>query len=592
MKNSLIRHLLLLILVPALFTVFLAASASSPGLTQPPDTKKHVSQDLQAPLPGALDTLASESTSPTSQGDSGARYATRGEDGQIVYGGKKYPARTYRALFMPNDPAASQPWVAQSEMASAWDTPSGTAPTTLAIIDTGFALKHEELSDRWYKNAGEQGQTVNESSSILNCTDRNTSVSADCNLIDDDGDGVVDNEFGMASKQNPSRLNCTAQLKPLAKDCNLIDDDSNGFIDDVSGWDFIHNDNSVQAGEIPVDDPADGKHGTYVAGVAAATGNNGKGIAGVNWGATLLPIQALDDDGTGDTAAVANAIRYATAHDADVISLSLGSEYADDLVRQAVLEAIASGAVVVAAAGNDGCACVVYPANYPEVISVGALNASNQPASFSSYGVQLDIMAPGVNMYTTSWRNDNPISAYASGISGTSLATPIVSGILTRMKSQQPSATPLQLTAALLESTKRTSLPDGVSRSDTVGFGLLDANVATKRMATPYAPTIQYAFSHISLGTLLDPMMPSEVASRGYPYVCPNDRPGSTPIYELTKQNSPGLFTASAAELSAARQAGYAAEFFAYACLAQSHDTPSAVRTMNIYSEFFNRQFR
>ena len=352
---------------------------------------------------------------------------------------------------------------------------------------------------------------------------------------------------------------------------NGIDDDGNGLVDDVHGWNFADNNNNVQA-------QGTGRHGTFVTGVAAATGNNGKGIAGVDWGTTILPIQALSEDGTGYNSDVANGIIYAADQGADVINLSLGSTVSDDVVRQAVDYAISKGSIVVAAAGNDGCNCMIYPANYPETLAVGATDDTGQPASFSSYGANLDIMAPGVNLYTTDWQPTDPTSAYAGGISGTSLATPIISGLLTRLKSFEPTATPLQLIADLTETTNRLTLGSSVSRSDQLGFGLVDGGAATTRMTTPYSPATISKYGPISFGQTLSPSSPAEKsAGNAAAYACNNGRPGTTPVYDLYKSGSQELFTVSPAEMEQASAAGYGENTLGYACMTMPEDSPGQV---------------
>jgi hypothetical protein len=487
--------------------------------------------------------------------------------------GTSYPLRQYTTASIPNDPQANQSWVASANLSSAWDIPRGNAPTLLAIIDTGFALKHQEFNGRWYTNPGEVGPTTVEAPSRLNCTDRHLPLNKSCNLIDDNGDGIIDNESGPTNYQKPSQLNCTDRHLPLNKSCNLIDNDGNGLVNDVHGYDFADNNSSVQTGEV---NPygAGTHHGSYTTGVAAATGNNGVGIAGVDWGTTILPIQALDDNGSGNTAGVANAINYAVARHANVISLSLGSSSDDPLVHKAIDSAIAAGIAVVAAAGNDGCDCMLYPANYPEVISVGAADANGNPASFSSYGSNLKLLAPGVNLYTTDWQPGNQTSAYASGISGTSLATPIVAGLLTRLLSQQPSATPAQLMAALLENTNRSGLPISTPRSNNYGFGLIDAGKATGRMTTSYAPQQIYTFGGLRNG--------SEV-SGGLAYQCDT---GATEVYQLSGATQG--FTRSILEKNTAQTQGGTASLFTYGCLTQPQDQPLLVRSINLNTEFLN----
>jgi len=511
-----------------------------------------------------------------------ASYATtvdakRVGDRAVTADGTSYQIHNYKTLAIPNDPNANQPYVTSANLSAAWDVPRGSHETLLAVIDTGFSLQHEEFAGRFYISPGESGVATAENPSLLNCTARSLPLTQSCNLIDDNGDGTVDNEVGTTTKQNPSRLNCTGQSRTLFKDCNLIDDDANGFIDDVTGWDFINNDRSVQAGEV-TPTGAGVHHGSYVAGVAAATGNNGKGIAGADWGTKILPIQALDDDGSGDTVGVANSIDYAVARRADVISLSLGSDFDDALVRQAVRRAVAAGIIVVAAAGNDGCACMVYPGNYPEVLAVGASNSTGQPASFSSFGPNLDILAPGTNLYTTDWTPANPTNAYASGISGTSLATPIVAGMLTRMKSQRPTSTPAQLIANLTESSNPLGLTATNPRTNTLGFGSLNAGKASVRLVNSYAPVQLLNFSKISQIGITSALL----------YQCDPGVIGTTPVYEFTKAGTTPTFTTSELDRFTASNQGFTVSIFAYTCTTQPHDTPQSIRTLNVLSEFRN----
>jgi subtilisin family serine protease len=321
--------------------------------------------------------------------------------------------------------------------------------------------------------------------------------------------------------------------------------------------------------------------------VAAATGNNGKGIAGVDWQTKILPIQALDDSGYGNTWGVGQAIYYAASMGADVISLSLGSDLPDDYVREAVQAATAAGSVVVAASGNDGCNCIVYPANYPEVVAVGALNSSSQPASFSSYGANLDILAPGTQITTSSWTAANPTNAYASNVQGTSFATPLVSGLLSRMLSTRPDATPLQLIAALTENTNRLSLGSNVSRTTTLGYGSTDGYKAASRLVTPHDTAHLYRFSPVSTGAHLAPSAPAEVSGTDAVQKCEDGHPGSTPVFEIYKPGS-HFFTISQTEVWLAQRAGYQSSLFAEACLQQPHDTTDSMRNLNLFKEFRN----
>lgn len=498
--------------------------------------------------------------------------------------GRQYPVRTYKPLAVPDDPLGAGWWVTQAKLQESWDVAPGGSQTVLAVIDGGFALGHEEFAGRWQVNGGESGATTQQAPSARNCTDRGLPLSAACNLIDDDADGVVDDETGAVWYENPSRLNCTDQAVPLDKTCNRLDDDGNGYVDDANGWDFSNNDNAPQAGEL---NPAgEGTtHGTKVTGLAAATGNNGKGIAGVDWNTRILPLQAMDDDAYGDTLSVGRAIYYAVQQGADVISLSLGSDLPDEYVRGAVRAALKAGIVVVAASGNDGCDCVVYPANYPEVLAVGALASNGQVAGFSSYGQNVDVLAPGVNVTSTTWQSTNRTAAYAGGLNGTSFATPLVAGTLARLKSLRPTATPAQLLAALTENVNRLGMT--ALHDVHYGFGALDAAKAVNRMAVPRTDQILYAFGPVSKGSRLQPSSPHEPASDALVYVCQGTDTPSTAMYELRKGESQ-LFTISKVESQQAGVAGYMSGFFAYTCLGQPHDTRAVMRSLQVFAEFRN----
>lgn len=269
-------------------------------------------------------------------------------------------------------------------------TPTTGLGTLIAVIDTGFAFEHTGLAGKWYTNPAEMGVTTIE---------------------------------GPAP-------NCTSRGLVLDKSCNNFDNDANGYRSDWRGWDFSGNDNSAQAGTT---NPIGGavEHGTFVTGLISSTLTSTSG--GVDANARILALQALSDDGSGTTSTVGDAIIYAAEQGAKIISLSLGSSGNDVYMQQAITYAIALGAVVVAASGNDGCDCVLYPANYPEVIAVGASTMTDTLATFSSYGANLDLIAPGQDLCSTTFTSTNSTNAYACGGAGTSFSTPIVSGALSRL---------------------------------------------------------------------------------------------------------------------------------------------------------------
>ncbi len=499
-------------------------------------------------------------------------------DNEIVVGSTTYPLRDYSTSAVPNDPGSGQWWETAINAPAAWDVSTGDTSTVLAIIDTGFALQHEEFVGRWYTNQGETGPAVAESASLINCSDQAIAIDESCNLIDDNFDGIVDNESGATIYENDSQLNCSDQAIALDKSCNMIDDDGNGLADDITGWDYINYDRSVQAGETNPTGSGT-RHGSYVAAVAAGNTNNSTGIAGVSWNTKILPIQAIDDDGYGNSISVARAVDYAVAQGADVISMSLGGAYPDSYLRLSLQNAIAQGVVIAAASGNDGCNCISYPANYPEIIAVGALDYSLERASFSSYGPNLDITAPGVGMYTATWTVGNGINGYASGIAGTSLATPLVGGALANLKSQQPTATPLQLTAALLEAADQSVLAANEPHSTAFGFGRLDLYAASQRLAQAFEPTTVYTFGGLTVDSTADV---DKI------YQCENGIKGSSGVYYLTKLGYPSTISASLTDVYNHQVMGYAAQRLAFGCVLQPHDNPQEFRSINTASEFLN----
>lgn len=194
---------------------------------------------------------------------------------------------------------------------------------------------------------------------------------------------------------------------------NGIDDDGNGYVDDIRGWDFVDNDN------VPLDSEG---HGTHVAGIIAALGNNAAGIAGVVWSAKIMILRFLDANGSGTTADAVRAIEYADAKGASVINCSWGGAGLSASLQDAIE---ASSAVVICAAGSAGTdndAAPEYPASFSSanIVSVAATDQDDNLASFSNFGTtSVDVAAPGTNVYSskpdrqTLWSdnfNDNDIS--------------------------------------------------------------------------------------------------------------------------------------------------------------------------------------
>jgi subtilisin family serine protease len=254
---------------------------------------------------------------------------------------------------------------------------------------------------------------------------------------------------------------------------NRIDDDKNGYIDDVNGWNFVSKNNN------PMDDNG---HGTHCAGTIAAVGNNNIGITGVCWNAKIMPLKFLSASGSGYVSDAISAILYANKMGAGVISNSWGgSQYS-----QALKDAIdISSAVVVCASGNSGVNTdnnPQYPSAYTSsnIISVAATDSKDNLASFSNYGVySVDVGAPGVRIRST----------YKNGqyqyLSGTSMATPHVSGVAALLKVVNPGMSNIQIRNRILGSVDKVSSLSGKVSSG----GRLNAAKAMGESSTTPTPT-------------------------------------------------------------------------------------------------------
>ncbi len=212
----------------------------------------------------------------------------------------------------------------------------------------------------------------------------------------------------------------------------------------------------------------DNDHGTHVAGTIGATANNRRGIAGVAFSSPLVVCKALDRDGSGSIADVASCIVWAHQRGAKVISMSLGGSASVTLrnaVRLAWKSGGTGGAVLVAAAGNDGTTATEFPAGYPEVVSVAAVSDTGAHATFSNVNDDVEIAAPGVNVLSTK-RGGGYVR-----FSGTSMATPHVAGAAALLWDQHRRST-AQSIRARLDATVADAGPAG--RDATFGFGVLD----------------------------------------------------------------------------------------------------------------------
>ncbi|HWQ28389.1 MAG TPA: S8 family serine peptidase, partial [Dehalococcoidia bacterium] len=258
----------------------------------------------------------------------------------------------------------------------------------------------------------------------------------------------------------------------------------------------------------------DNRHGTHVAGTIAQCTNNGVGVAGVAYGASIMPIKALDSNGSGSFSNIARGLDWARTHGARVVNMSLGmdctSGYPDcssSVMNTAIDDAVADGIVVVAAAGNANTSTLGYPANHPDVIAVGATRFDNARAPYSTFGAGLDVVAPGGDTSV----NQNG-DGYADGVlqetfelrtsgswfrrtttkvwgfyffQGTSMATPHVSGVAALLFSAKSTATAAEVRDAIESTAKDLGSP---GYDTTFGNGLVQAADAVQTFLGPAPP--------------------------------------------------------------------------------------------------------
>lgn len=222
----------------------------------------------------------------------------------------------------------------------------------------------------------------------------------------------------------------------------------------VAGYDVVNRD------EDPSDDLG---HGTMVAGVLAARANNGLGGAGACSGCSLMPVKVIAANGSGSASDIAEGIRWATDHGADVVNMSFTLSGPDEGVAQAIAYAQGNGVLVVAAAGNAGSADVTYPAGYPGVVGVAGTDAADVRYDWSSFGGWVGFAAPGCSVSTASG------GGYGE-FCGTSSATAFASGVAGLVRSFAPTLPPAAIEQVLSSSALRVG--------EFVSAGRIDAGAA------------------------------------------------------------------------------------------------------------------
>ncbi|MCF8461459.1 MAG: S8 family serine peptidase [Flavobacteriales bacterium] len=280
----------------------------------------------------------------------------------------------------PNDLQENQWSLAKINAELGWNYSTGSGNVLVAVLDNAIAIDHADLAANIYTNTAETG--------------------------------------GLP----------------------FLDDDLNGRADDINGFDVVDNDANPRP---PANASGNGDgftHGTHVAGIAGAATNNGTGMASIGYSVKILPVK-IAGNANGALSGGLDGVFYAMRSGADVISMSWGLLNDVATFKTIIQQAAASNIVLVAAAGNEGDQTIHYPAAYPEVISVGATDQNDQKAGFSNFGSTVDVMAPGVDIYSTLPEGNNTYGNY----SGTSMATPMVAGLAALVKSHFPSMTANQI---------------------------------------------------------------------------------------------------------------------------------------------------
>ncbi|MFQ6616125.1 MAG: S8 family serine peptidase [Fidelibacterota bacterium] len=268
---------------------------------------------------------------------------------------------------VPNDPKFADQWHLEKILAdTAWGLSHGDSTVIVAVVDNGFDMDHPDLESNYYTNPGETA-----------------------------GNGV--------------------------------DDDGNGYVDDVHGWDFAGNDNDPNHG--PEDNSGLWVHGTHVSGLANAVTDNNEGVAGVAWNVRTLPVKASYDDDPLSVNFGYDGIVYAADMGAHIINCSWGGGGFSQAEADFIEYANGMGSLVVGAAGNAASAVHHFPSGYEGVLSVAATSKSDARAWFSSFGLSVDVSAPGEGVLATF-----PEGNYGS-ISGTSMSAPVTAGLLGLVKS-------------------------------------------------------------------------------------------------------------------------------------------------------------
>jgi len=273
---------------------------------------------------------------------------------------------------------------------------------------------------------------------------------------------------------------------------NGLDDDNNGYVDDVRGYDIYNDDNN------PYDDNS---HGTHSAGIAAAVGNNGVGIAGVNWRAKIMPVKILSASGGGTIYELEEGLYYAADNGANVINMSLGGTCGTswNIIQDAIDYAVSKKILLVAAAGNYYHPYIYCPAAMAGVMAVAATTSADERASYSQYGPEMDVAAPGghIGLYPTELRVYSTLPGSSYGYKyGTSMATPHVAGLAALLWDYAPTLYHTDV-ESIIEASADDIAPTGWDQY--TGSGRINADRALKSLGSLQTspPQLNFLFDDI-----------------------------------------------------------------------------------------------
>lgn len=331
----------------------------------------------------------------------------------VAYAEPKY---IHHFFYTPNDPIKEK-FIAAHDFTDAWDISKGSSDVIIAVVDGGVNYLHSDLDDKLWVNQNEIPLTLQ-------------------TQADENGDGrVTSTEIKGYLQQNGSDYNGDGEialddaLDPDSDFMDGLDNDNNGFTDDLFGWDFWDSGDisSPTTDNNPLLDGTD--HGTHVAGIAAAETDNNNAVAGSGFNSIYMAVKAGGTSQDPESVGYGfSGIVYAAQQGADIINCSWGGSSFSQAEQDIVNAVSDMGSLIVAAAGNESVDQVSYPAAYDRVISVGSVETNDAISNYSNYGYNLDVLATGSGIRSTSYGDTLDTK------SGTSMATPVVSGLAALVK--------------------------------------------------------------------------------------------------------------------------------------------------------------